>query len=73
MLPDIIDHPLHPKHPLARSFNLNDEWECNGKDYLGCVFNLDLMTGVKEIERYSCAECDYDLCVRCVYFYLENP
>ncbi|KAL4456928.1 hypothetical protein ABPG74_014566 [Tetrahymena malaccensis] len=72
MLPEQIDHPLHTKHTLYRSYNQED-WICDAKDYLGCLSNMSAQIDSKGIERYNCSKCDFDLCSKCIFFYLENP
>ena len=56
--------PVCPKsHPLKLHFGRNDgRLTCDGPDQNCCGGNGVLEPGVK---RYSCEDCDYDLCVQC--------
>ena len=50
----------------------NNYWICDGKDYGGCMSGITSSNQTKGVERFRCAQCDFDLCKNCMDCYISQ-
>ena len=62
------------EHPLKYlDTTMDNGWACNGKNLpCGCLSGIKDFNQTKNIKRFRCMQCDYDLCEKCMDKYYDN-
>jgi hypothetical protein len=67
-----IKHPWH-NHPLTKN-DVDNGWACDGRlQPGGCLRGITGFRQTAGVPRYRCAECDFDLCDKCVEIANNSP
>ena len=61
-------------HPLKYlDITMNNGWGCDGRKLASkCYSGITDFDQTKNIKRFRCMQCDYDLCLNCMNKYLDN-
>lgn len=61
-------------HPLKYlDTTMDNNWSCDGRLLPnGCLSGITGFRQTKNMKRFRCVQCDYDLCEKCMNYYYDN-